>query len=270
MEVYVSSWSYRTKFDDEGYDLVNFVDEVHDLGADGVEIYPKHIKGDDTLAALRAMKKKADSYGMGIASLIVANDFAKDTAAERAAEVAKMKEFIGYAKEIGVKNLNVFTGYHTKGADPWIEVWRVVDGFREVAPLAEEQGINLCLENHSTVVNDADGMMKLISEIGSPAMKTNPDVSNFVPEAMVRGEKSLEEIYRGTEVIAPLMANAHVKIGAFTDEGEHAFIDIPRMLEIYRKVGYHGPIVLEIYGKPGTFPVEETCRKGIDLLRKYF
>lgn len=270
MKAYVSSWSYRSRFDDEDYDLVNFVDEVHDLGADGVEIYPKHIKGDDTLEALRAMKKKADSYGMGVASLIVANDFAKDTAAERAAEVARMKEFIGYAKEIAVKNLNVFTGYHTKGADPFIEVWRVVDSFREVAPLAEEQGINLCLENHSTVASDADGLMKLISEIGSPAMKTNPDVSNFVPDAMIRDEKAREEIYRGTEVIAPLMANAHMKIGAFTDDGEHAFIDIPRMLDIYRAVGYDGPIVLEIYGKPGTFPIEQTCRKGVDLLRKYF
>jgi sugar phosphate isomerase/epimerase len=270
MQAYISSWSFRTKFDDDGYTLVDFVDEVADLGADGVEIYPKHIKGDDTRKALEAMKERADSKGLGIASLIVANDFAKDTAADRAEQVERAKEFIGHADAIGVKNLNVFTGYHTKGADPFIEIWRVVDGFREIAPIAEKAGVNLCLENHSTVVNDADGIMKLIDEIGSPAMKTNPDPSNFVAEAMVRGEKAREEIYRGTEVIAPLMTNSHIKIGAFTDDGEHAFIDVPRLFDIYRKAGYDGPVVLEIYGKPGTFPIEETCAKGLKLMRKHF
>ena len=271
MQVHVSSWSYRTRFDAGGYDLVRFVDDVHGLGAEGIEIHPMQIIGDDPLDALRAMKARADGYGMGVASLIVANDFAKETVADRAAEVAKMKTFIGYAVDLDIKNLNVFTGYHRAGADPWMEMWRVIDSFREVAPIAEAQGVSLCLENHSTVASDADGLMKLISEIGSPAMKTNPDPSNFVPDAMVRDKKAREEIYRGTERIAPLMKNAHLKVGDFTETGDHAFMDVPRLLDIYRAVNYDGPIGLEIYGgRSTTFPIEETCSRGMALLRAHF
>jgi hypothetical protein len=42
------------------------------------------------------------------------------------------------------------------------------------------------------------------------------------------------------------------------------------MLDIYRKVGYDGPVVLEIYGQRGLFPVEETCTKGLAMLRRHF
>lgn len=270
MQAYVSSWIYRAKFEAPEYTLFRFLDDIKAIGGAGIEIYPKHMKGADPEAELVEVKKLADAKGLGISALILANDFARPTAIERAEQVERAKRFIGWTAAAGIANLNVFTGYHQAGEDPFMEAMRVIDAFREVAPVAREKGVTLCLENHSSVVNDIDGLMKLIAEIGDPALKSNPDPSNFVPEAHVRGEKSLEAMYPATERYATVMANAHLKIGDFKPDGEHSFIDVARIIGIFRKAGYDGPVVLETYGTPDQYPAEETCRQGLDLLRRHF
>ncbi|MHC5033923.1 MAG: sugar phosphate isomerase/epimerase family protein [Planctomycetota bacterium] len=265
MKVSVSSWSYRQWFDDGKCDLLGFVEEVRRLGADGLEIFPEHVNQEQPGEHLKEVAQAAADAGLDISALIAGNDFARPTAVERAEQIERMKEWIGFAAGAGIRRMNCFTGGHTPGEDPFIEAFRVVDAYREVAPVAEQNDVVLCLENHSGVCRDADSLVRIIVAVGSKHFKSNPDPTNFVRHYRTLGDRAREMIYTETEKFAPLMANAHMKIGDFTDDGDDAHVDVPRILDIYRSVGYDDHIVLESYA-PGD-PVEP-CAKGIALLRR--
>jgi sugar phosphate isomerase/epimerase len=268
MKASVSAWSYRWFFDNRKIDLLGFVDEVKAMGADGFEVFPQYVDGADPGGHLKAVADKARSVGLEISSAIAGNDFARPAAQERADQVARMKRWIADSAAAGILRLNTFTGYHRSGQDPVLDVYRVIDAYLEVAPLAEQHGALLCIENHSSVCADADGLLRIIRAVGSPCMRTNPDPSNFVADFNIRGEKTREAIYTETEKIAPLAANAHLKIGDFAPDGEHAFLSVARLHDIYRKVGYDGHVVLEVYRDAEKAP--DLCRKGLALLRRHF
>jgi sugar phosphate isomerase/epimerase len=266
MQVSMSSWSYRQWFDEGKCDLLSFLDEAKRLGADGVEIFPQHVDQQDPGAHLKKVAAKARKLGLKVFCVIAGNDFARRRAVERAEQVERMKAWIGHTAGAGVKLMNTFTGYHASGEDPQMEVCRVIDAYREVMPVAEEHGVLLCIENHSSVASDADGILHIIRQVGSPNLRTNPDPTNFVPDFQVRSERARETVYSETAKYATLASNAHLKIGDFTEEGEHAFVDTRRLIEVLRTAGYDGPIALELYGRGDP---AEPCRKGVELLRRY-
>jgi len=265
MLVSISSWSYRKWFNDGKCDLLSFLDEVKRQGADGFEIFPRHVDQDDPGGHLKRVAAKARELGLEISAVIAGNDFARPLASERAEQVERMKDWIVYTAEAGVRRMNTFTGYHTSGEDPFMEACRVIDAYREVAPVAEEHGVLLCVENHSSVCADADSLLRIIHAVDSPALRTNPDPTNFVPEFRVRSERAREQIYSETDKFARLMSNAHLKIGEFTEDGDHAHADVRRLLDIFRSVGYDDHVVLELYLQDD--PVEPVA-KGIALLRR--
>jgi sugar phosphate isomerase/epimerase len=267
MKASLSSWSFRVPFGKGQMDLLGFVDEAKRLGADGLEILPSHVRTDDPAGHLKQLADKARALGMEIASVIAGNSFSCRTAGERAEQVERMKRWIVAAASAGIGRLNTFTGYHTPGDDPLMEYYRVIDSYREVCATAQEHGVLLCIENHSSVASDADGMLSIIRAVGSPALRTNPDPSNFVRDFTAQDERKREAIYTETARIAPLASNAHLKVADFTDDGEHAFLDTRRIMDIFRQAGYDGHVVLEIYG-PGEDPAA-TSAKGLALLRRY-
>jgi len=267
MKTAISSWSYRRWFDEKRCDLLSFLDEVKRQGAEGFEIFPQHVDQKDPGAHLKEVAAKAKKLRLSISSVIAGNDFARPLARERGEQVERMKAWIAYTAAAGVDRMNTFTGYHTPGQDPFMEASRVIDAYREVMPAAEEHKVLLCIENHSSVCPDADGLVTIIRAVGSPNLHTNPDPTNFVPDFSVRGERAREQLYRETEKIAPLMANAHLKIAEFTPEGDHAHVNVKRLLDIFSKAGYDGPVVLEYYAQSDP---AEPCAKGIALLKKLF
>jgi sugar phosphate isomerase/epimerase len=265
MKISISSWSYRKWFDEKKCDLLSFLDEVKRQGAEGFEVFPQHVDQSAPGAHLKEVGKKAKKLKLSVSSVIAGNDFARPLAKERGAQVERMKEWIGYTADAGVGVMNTFTGYHTPAGDPFMEVCRVIDAYREVMPVAEERKVLLCIENHSSVCTDADGLLTIIRAVGSPNLRTNPDPTNFVPDFAVRGSRSREQIYAETEKYARLMSNAHLKIAEFTQDGNHAHVDVARLLDIFRKAGYDGHVVLEYYAQEDP---AEPCAKGVALLRK--
>ncbi len=248
-------------------DLLSFLDEAKDIGADGFEIFPRYVDEDRQADHLKEVVEKAGSLGLEVASLIAGNDFARSVAAERGEQVERMKGWIEAAASAGIARMNVFTGYHQDGQDPTMECMRVIDAYREVAPLAEEKGILLCIENHSSVHPDADGIIAIIRAIGSPCMRTNPDPTNFCRGFTNVSEKGREVVYSETEKVASLTANAHVKVNEFDEDGNAKFVDVERLLKILKAAGYDGHVVLEFYGKDNP---RESMSKGIAQLKRVF
>jgi len=266
MKISISMWSYRSLIESGKMDVYAFVDEVKKIGAEGFEIFPAFLDQKDPAGCVRKLAETAKKNGLEISSLIAGNDFNKPTVKERAEQVEKMKWSISNAALNGIFTLNTFTGYHVSGTDPVLELFRVVDCYREVMLLAEEKKVRLAIENHSSVCSDADGLLSVIKMVGSTNLGTNPDISNFVPEFSRRSENALKSMYSETEKIAVLTMNAHLKIDAFTEKGEHPHIDVPRYFDILRKNGYDGHMVLEYYGQGDC---AASCSQGVKLLKKY-
>jgi len=265
MKIGISSWSYRKAIQSGRMDLIGFVDETAHLGAHGVEIANWHLVGTDKAAALKRIADHARRRGLGISALIAGNDFALPAIADRAAEVAATIGWIRMAAGAGIERVNVFTGYHRDGQDPQMERARVVDCFGEVVPEAERCGVVLCLENHSSVHPDADGLLAIIRQVGSDHLRTNPDPTNFVAAFDRVDENARERIYTETAKIAPLAANAHLKINTFTPDGQVEFVDVPRLLRIYQQAGYDGYVVLEYWGDDDPEPPNA---QGVALLKR--
>ena len=265
MKASISLWNYSCYINDGQLDVCGAVEEIAALGADGVEIFSPHLDADNLAAEVKTVADKARSLGLDISTLIAANDFARPAAADRADEVAKMKRMIEAAARAGIERLNTFTGYHTDGDDPVIEMYRVIDAYREVMPLAEEAGVVLAIENHSSVCRDADGLLSISRQVGSPNLKTNPDFTNFVRDFRSRGDRAKEAIYTESARIMPLAASTHLKVGDFTEDGDHAHVDMPRLMTLIRDAGFDGHIVIEAYDGDR----RETNTKGLALLRKY-
>ena len=265
MKVAIGTWSYRSWFDEGRCDIFGLLDEVKAIGAEGIEVFPRHIDREADPDVLAKVKAKCDEMGLSIATLICGNNFAASRTADRAQAVASMIRDIEQGAAVGIDHFNVFTGYHEPGQDPQMEVARVIDCFREVMPAAQEKGARLCIENHSSVCRDADSILWLIHAVRGENLWTNPDPSNFVPGFTEAPEAQREPIYTETEKIAPLMANAHLKIRDFTPEGDHAHLDVARLLGIFRQVGYDRWIVLEFFGRADP---HDACAKGVALLKR--
>jgi sugar phosphate isomerase/epimerase len=247
--------------------MLQFVDEVKRLKADGFEIFPFYIDKKDPGRHLKAIAAKAKKLRLGISSVIACNDFAGNDAAYRAEQTERMKQWIAWTAEAGISRMNTFTGWHTPGADPFMEAARVIDAYREVCPLAEKRKVLLCIENHSSVNPDCDGILAMIRAVGSPALKTNPDPTNFIDDYAVRPPESVNALYALTERYSPLMANAHLKVAEFTADGEHKHVSVRQIIEIWKRVGYDGHVVLEVASDAERAP--EICAQGLKLLRKY-
>lgn len=268
MQVSIASWGCRKWFDEGRCDLVSFVDEVKRLEADGLEIWPPHVDPDNPRGQLIEVARRAAEVGLAISAVMAPGDFAQPRAAERAEKVEQVKDWIAYTAEAGVPRMVSFTGTRTSGEDPFLEAWRVVDAYRELAPVAEEHGVLLCIENNSvgsSVCADADSLLSIIRAAGSKAIRTCPDPDNFLPNYRTAPKAACERIYTETEKVARLMANAHLKIAEFTEDGDDAHLDVPRLLDIFRSAGYDGHVVLEYYGDGDP---EEPCAKGTALLRR--
>ncbi len=270
MKIGISSWSYRRAIESGRMDFIGFVDEVARVGAGGVEIANWHLTGGpgapsaEKAADLKRIVEHVGKCGLGVSALIAGNDFAVPALADRAAQVANTVGWIRMAADVGIERVNVFTGYHVDGQDPALERARVVDAYLEVVAEAERRGITLCLENHSTVHPDADGLLGIIRQVGSDRLRTNPDPTNFVAGFDRLDDAARERIYTETAKIVPLMANAHLKINTFSADGQAEFVDVARIIALYRQVGYDGFIVLEYWG---TGEPEEPNGKGVALLK---
>jgi len=257
MKIAVGTWSYRKWFGAGKCDLFGFLEEVKAIGAEGVEIHPSHLGAEVSAESLGKLNDGCHERGLDVATLICANNFAASKVADRARAVAHMVRDIEVGTALGIDHFNVFSGYHEPGQDPQMELARVVDCFREVMPAAQEKGATLCIENHSTVAHDADSILWLIHAVRGENLWTNPDPTNFVPGYFDAPEALRERIYAETEKIAPLMANAHLKYRTFNPDGTHAHVDVARLLDIFRQVGYDRYIVLEYSG--GDDPHEPTA-----------
>jgi sugar phosphate isomerase/epimerase len=206
--------------------LEEVIDRARKYGYDGVEIDGKRPHGNPTdLPAARCyeLRQRALDAGVPIYAVAANNDFSSPIPEHREAQLAYVRELIRMTADLGAPVLRVFCAWpgvtlSANGGSYEIarRLWRVAqheagedrawdrcrDGLIETARWASDHGITLALQNHVPVVNDHRDMIRMIAEVGSPALKACFDA----PLAHTAG---VTDMRAAAADVGPLQALSH-------------------------------------------------------------
>lgn len=250
----IHSYSFRDLFAKQpGFTVQRCIEMAAEMGFKSMEIMTgaagrfEHIT-DDSPAYLSGLLSHAAKLGVKVHCWSTYNDFAFIKNEEwRQANIAYIKKWLKIAGDTNVPNIRMLTGYYGHNVENAHLDKLVADGIRECIPVAEKSGVNMAIENHSTVFEYAPEIMKLIAEVGSKRLTTCPDPSNgfkkFFDADCPAAER--EAVYRNLELLAPKATNSHLKIKGLNADGTLIAWDIDRVVSIYQRAGYNGPITFE-------------------------
>ncbi len=252
--------------------LAEYMERAYRHGFDGVEVLEEHVESLDP-GYLASARREAFDRGLDIYAVSIHNNFVKPSREERDAEVERVARWIEAAYRLGAKALRVNSGrwgtvksfdelMERRGLEPPLPGYTLDDAFewaveslRRLAPVAEEHGVVLGLENHWGLTRDAGGVLRILRGVGSRWVGAIMDVGNF-----------LEDMYRQLEAIAPYTVLVHAKTYYGGGEWYSLDIDYDRVFDILRRHGYRGWVTLEYEGRA---PPEEGVAESYRLLRRY-
>ena len=247
------SYSFRDCFEKEpGFTVERALERTAEMGFASIEIMTgvagklEHI-GTDTLDGLNRLVRRAGELGVRVHCYSTYNDFAfVKNENWRRQNVEYIKKWLKLADDTGVPNIRMLTGYYVEGEDRGRLDRLVEEGIRECVPVAEACGVNMAIENHSSVFERGAEIMELIRRIGSSRLTTCPDPSNgFKLFDANCPESEREAMYENLRLMAPRATNSHLKIkGIGAGDGLVAW-DLDRLLGIYEDARYDGPITFE-------------------------
>lgn len=245
------SYSYRDRFNEPDFGPRDFLAEVGANGFRSVEIMtggPGHVQkdiGTDDLGELRDLQRFGRDHGVEIHCLSTYNDFSFFDDELRRRHIDDLIRWIRITGELGVPNIRLLTGYYSDADRPDEQERRTLDGIAECVPAAEEAGVFMALENHSTVFMSANDVVWLIEQIGSKWVTTCPDPSNLLPGFHEAKGNFKNFVYAGAAKMAKYATNSHLKVKGIEEDGSLTGWDLDRLLTIYARAGYGGPITFE-------------------------
>ncbi len=130
---------------------------------------------------------------------------------------------------------------------------RWIDEMKKLAPIAEDKGVVLALENVGRGYGkSAAELIHLVDSIGSPGVQTYYDIGN----ATAFGNDPVAEI----QALGSRIADVHIKDrdGELLGEG---VVNIPDSVKALKELGYDGDLVLE------TPPTDDPCAAAAHNLK---
>jgi sugar phosphate isomerase/epimerase len=211
------------------------------LGYDGFEprVESGHRHGIElslSPATRQALRREAEESGIALCCLATGCKLA--VPAERAAQIARASEYVQLAGDLGIPRLRVFGGRFGPDVDRPTATDTAVAALRELAPIAADNGITLCLETHDDWCHP-DDVTAIMERVDHPAAAVTWDMMHPVRTAGV----SMEDAWRR---LRPWIRHAHVHDGRtspdkiiFAPAGEGDF-DLPVFLRCLREMNYDG------------------------------
>ncbi len=232
-------------------DLLEFVKAIDGSAielstADGV-----HNKTVDFSAeGRRVVVDKVKAQGLRIVSVGGYSDFTISDPEAVQGKLERLRWYCQLALDLGAGILRVMAGNPRPGLSETEMIDNIIAGFKAAVEVAEEYGVIFALENHGTLINDLDVMLKIVESVGSPYFRVTLDTGNYCWAG-----KSLEEAYVFFEKMAPYTANVHLKDFVVQLDRSVKFVplgdgelDLKRVLDILRGVGYQGTLLCEYEG----------------------
>ena len=189
------------------------------VGLEGAEIvyqddYPSGLPVGDVVAARRAATVAGDVGIQIIALTPYATGLNADSTSARKGAVDEFRAAIATAHEVGAHAIRVYGGsWHDTDTDIDREpAWgRLVDSLAELAPVAAQADVVLCVENHfGTMTQSAADTASLVRQLAHPAVRVLYDQANltFTHD---------EDVPTALALQGDLIGHVHVKDLVFTD-----------------------------------------------------
>jgi sugar phosphate isomerase/epimerase len=236
--------------------LKDFIDDCAKFGLEGTELTSYYFPPDTTPDYLRALRRQAFRLGLDISGTAVGNEFGHPPGEKRAAEIAKVKQWVDYSEILGAPVIRIFAGHQQKGQTADEAHALMVSAIEECCDYAGKHGVHLALENHGGPTGTAEGLLQFVRDVKSPWFGVNLDSGNFRDG----------DPYAELEKIAPYSLNAQIKV-VMSVGGKKEPADFKRLAKILRGANYRGYVVLE-YEESGDVRAE--CPKYLDQLREAF
>lgn len=213
-----------------------------------------------TAEGRRRMKGMVQQTGVEVASTCLgalwAHSFASDDpdARRRAAEI--VSEGARFTPELGARVILVpITGI--EGQDNAVGFDRWVEGLRKVAPVAEQTGAILALENVGrSPARSAPDILRMVEAVGSPAVRVYYDVGNGTSF----GFDANEEL----RLLGDKVAQVHIK-GARGSQLWENTLDMNQVARTLKEIGYDGYLVFET---SATENPPEGAARNLQLLKE--
>ncbi|HZN33936.1 MAG TPA: sugar phosphate isomerase/epimerase family protein [Pirellulaceae bacterium] len=254
----LAAYSYRGLLagDKATLTLKDFVDDCAKFGLEGTELTSYYFPKDTTPDYLRALRRQAFRLGLDISGTAVGNEFGHPAGEKRAAEIAKVKQWVDNSEILGAPVIRIFAGHQQKDQTAAQAHSLMVSAMEECCDYAGKHGVHLALENHGGPTGSADGILEFVRDVSSPWFGINLDTGNF----------QSTDPYADMAKLAPYAINAQIKVDVSIG-GKRTPADFKRVAKIMRDANYRGYIVLE-YEEAGDVRVE--CPRYLDQLREAF
>jgi sugar phosphate isomerase/epimerase len=224
---------FNRAFDAGAMDQLGFVRHcATPLRVRGVELQDIHFP-ETRPRYLAELRRAAADLDLAIIGVGVHNDFGRAATTWRQSEIAKVKQWIEVAEQLGAPQVRVFAGHpEGRAAERWPAM---IAALREVATFAAEAGVRLGLENHNhgAFTQTAADQLRVLEDVGHRALGHLLDTGNYVD-----GWPSVERT-------ADLAVHIHAKFWNVAPDGAEPSIDYPKLIEMLRRRHYDGWISFE-------------------------
>jgi sugar phosphate isomerase/epimerase len=264
--------SFRRYIEAGKMDLEGFIEKAYQMHVDGIEIHSRNLRTTEP-AYLRDLRLRAMRRGLPIGYMGVSNDFGK-LPEELPFELAKVKSAVDIASFMAIPMVRVFAAWLRTGEDEQVVWKRSISCLEEVAAYGEEKGVVIGLQNHNhlNVTKTGRDIRRILDQVDSPFLTHILDTGQYVgslgasgPEEAWKVGRSTQAVYESIEETAPLAVYVRCKFYRVQD-GEEAWLDYPRIVEILRKAGYNGFLSV-VYEGWQAEPAETAVPKALNQLR---
>jgi sugar phosphate isomerase/epimerase len=223
--------SFNRAFAAGQMDQLRFVAHCADvLRVAGVEFQDIHFP-ETRPAYLDRLRRAATDRGLAIIGIGIHNDFGRRDECLRASEVIKVKQWVEVAERLGAPMVRVFAGWpEGTPAERWADM---IAALREAAAFAQAAGVRLALENEAGFTPSVSEHVRILEEVGSPALQLLLDTGNYRA-----GWPSVKEA-------ATRAVHIHAKFWKVGPSGEEPTMDYPGLLAQLRQSRYLGWITFE-------------------------
>jgi len=202
----------------EALTLEQVIDRAREYGYAGIEIDGKRPHGNPLDLPTRRcleIRHRADAAGTPIYAVAANNDFSSPIPEQRESQLAYVRELIRMTADLGAPVLRMFAawpgvtlssngGRYDIARRVWADahqdeaaehIWdRCRDGLIECAAWAGDRGVTLALQNHPPVITNGQDMLRMIREVGSPALKACFDAPLARKQGVTSMRQAIDEV----------------------------------------------------------------------------